>query len=393
MKSMQIESALKPLLSSSSTKLVPHAFFSNHGNVQVSRAHVWNTIRLEHSDVKFGRSNHLKRKAKFVASAASEFSESEHDSGVIYPQVDTKSLGAMLNTIYKYSRVYTLQGTAVSIISVSLLAIQSLSDFTPSFYLGALQALVGGILGNLYVVGINQLSDIDIDKVNKPYLVLASGELPVKTAVLITTFYAFLGFCLGWSVKSWPFRLGLFLWYALGTAYSVDLPLLRWKKNPVLAAFSVWSCQGFITPILYHLHVQTSIAGRTPSLSKHVIFVSGIISIYAIVIALFKDIPDVEGDKVNGINSLALQIGPKRVFWICIGLLETVYGVAILTGLSSTRFWVRLIMVIGHGVLGFVLWRKANLVDLKSNQATESFYLFIWNLFYAEFLLVPLLRF
>ncbi|KAJ0523164.1 putative homogentisate phytyltransferase [Helianthus annuus] len=290
-----------------------------------------------------------------------------------------KSLGATLDVIYKYSRTYTLKGTVLSIISISLLAVQNLSDFTPSFFIGVMQAIIGGCLANLYVVGINQLSDVEIDKVNKPYLPLASGELPVRTGILLTSLYAFLGFGLGWSVKSWPLKLGLFLWYAFGTAYSAHIPLLRWKKVPVLAATCLWSVQGAIIPILFHLHAQTCIEGRSLLLSKHAIFVSGFMSIYGIVIALFKDVPDVEGDKINGINSFALQFGQKKVFWISIWLLEMAFGMAIIIGLSSARIWIRSIMVIGHSILGFILWRNANLVDLKSNEAIESFYLFIWK--------------
>ncbi|GKF46874.1 homogentisate phytyltransferase 1, chloroplastic-like protein, partial [Tanacetum coccineum] len=67
-----------------------------------------------------------------------------------------------------------------------------LTDFTPSFSLGVLQAVIGGCLANLFVVGINQLSDIKIDKVNKPHLPLPSGELSVKSGVLITSLYALL---------------------------------------------------------------------------------------------------------------------------------------------------------------------------------------------------------
>ncbi|KAF5787643.1 putative homogentisate phytyltransferase [Helianthus annuus] len=125
--------------------------------------------------------------------------------------------------------------------------------------------------------------------------------------------------------------------------------------------------------------LQTCIEGRSLLLSKHAIFVSGFMSIYGIVIALFKDVPDVEGDKINGINSFALQFGQKKVFWISIWLLEMAFGMAIIIGLSSARIWIRSIMVIGHSILGFILWRNANLVDLKSNEAIESFYLFIWK--------------
>ncbi|KAJ0481444.1 putative homogentisate phytyltransferase [Helianthus annuus] len=121
------------------------------------------------------------------------------------------------------------------------------------------------------------------------------------------------GFCLGWSVKSWHLKLSLFLWYTVGTAYSVHLPLLRWKKYPVVVAICSWLFQGVTLPMLFHLHAQ--------------------------------DIPDVEGDKRHGFHSFASKFGQKRVFWICIWLLELIYGVAILIGLSSTHLWIRLAMV------------------------------------------------
>ncbi|KAL4590074.1 hypothetical protein LXL04_002993 [Taraxacum kok-saghyz] len=368
-------------------------FFSTDAIVGNCLVQVWKTVRFgnynpECADNYCTQFYRHEKGTKILAHIGSESSHNPLD-----PKTDGKSLGTTLDLIYRYSRAYTLKGTALSIVSISLLAVQKLSDFTPSFFLGVLLAIMGGCLANLYVVGINQLSDIDIDKVNKPYLPLASGELSVQAGILLTSLYAILGFCIGWIVKSWPLKLGLFLWYAFGTAYSVHLPLLRWKSIPALAAMCLWSVQGAIVPILFHLHAQTNIYGRRLLLSKHVLFVSGFMSIYGIVIALFKDIPDVDGDKLNGINSLALQIGQKQVFWLCIWLLEMAYGLAILIGLSSARIWSRSLMVIGHGILGFILWREANLVDLNSNDAIESFYLFIWKLYYVEYLLVPILRF
>ncbi|XLR30996.1 hypothetical protein S83_058896, partial [Arachis hypogaea] len=71
------------------------------------------------------------------------------------------------------------------------------------------QAVVAALFMNIYIVGLNQLSDIEIDRINKPYLPLASGEYSVGTGVTIVASFSFLSFWLGWIVGSWPF-FGLF---------------------------------------------------------------------------------------------------------------------------------------------------------------------------------------
>jgi homogentisate solanesyltransferase len=38
------------------------------------------------------------------------------------------------------------------------------------------------LLGNAFIVGINQIFDEDIDKLNKPFLPVASGEMSKKFA-------------------------------------------------------------------------------------------------------------------------------------------------------------------------------------------------------------------
>lgn len=322
-------------------------------------------------------------------------SQNANSSGVVGRESSVKSLGDALYATYKLIRPHSLIGAALSIISIFLLAVQNLSDLTPSVLLRVLQATLGACFVTIYTAGINQLSDIEIDKVNKPYLPLASGEFSVKTGVLLTSLFASLSFYIGWSIQSPPLRFALFVWFLCSTAYSVNLPLLRWKRDPVLTALTMSIGYGMIIPISFYLDAQTYLNNGGPlELSKHIIFVSGFMTIFLIVIALFKDIPDVEGDKKDGVNSFAIQFGEERVFWISIWLLEMAYGMAILIGLLSTgQFWIRSIMVTSHSIFGYMVWTHAKLVDIKSPKATGSFYLFIWKLYYMEYLLVPILRF
>ncbi|XP_020976058.1 homogentisate phytyltransferase 1, chloroplastic-like isoform X2 [Arachis ipaensis] len=89
------------------------------------------------------------------------------------------------------------------------------------------QAMVAALFMNIYIVGLNQLSDIEIDKINKPYLPLASGEYSVGTGVTIVASFSFLNFWLGWIVGSWPLFWALFISFVLGTAYSIDKFVLQ----------------------------------------------------------------------------------------------------------------------------------------------------------------------
>jgi hypothetical protein len=83
-------------------------------------------------------------------------------------------------------------GTFVSIVSVSIMAMQSFT-WTSAAVAGLVQALVPALLMNVAIVGINQLYDVEIDKVNKPYLPLASGELSMQQGGLLSRAYGNFG--------------------------------------------------------------------------------------------------------------------------------------------------------------------------------------------------------
>ena len=171
------------------------------------------------------------------------------------------------------------------------------------------QALVSALLMNVCIVGLNQLYDVEIDKVNKPYLPLASGEMTMRQArpaayidfrqpsrhlcvkqrppcmsfgnesgpssshvheVCLGSVEQFsaempatvrfqriskqlsqngvlqgqwvvavsgaMALALGVASQSIPLIATLAGSLALGIVYSAELPFLRWKRHPVLAA-------------------------------------------------------------------------------------------------------------------------------------------------------------
>ncbi|XP_031261317.1 homogentisate phytyltransferase 1, chloroplastic-like [Pistacia vera] len=367
-------------------------FPSSCDGVRVSRSKSWNI--LEKSRVRAiepGSTFHQRNNPKFLANSASG-NPLDCEPEAYKPKSVSDMVTKAIDAFYRFSRPHTIIGTALSIVSVALLAVEKLSDISPLFFTGVLEAVAAALMMNIYIVGLNQLSDIEIDKVNKPYLPLASGEYSFKTGVLIVASFSIMSFWLGWVVGSWPLFWALFISFVLGTAYSINLPLLRWKRFAVVAAMCILAVRAVIVQLAFYLHMQTHVYGRPAVFSRPLIFATAFMSFFSVVIALFKDIPDIEGDKIFGIRSFTVRLGQERVFWTCISLLQMAYGVAILVGATSSFVWSKIITVLGHGMLASILWNRAKSVDLKSKTAITSCYMFVWKLFYAEYLLIPLVR-
>ncbi|CAI9106234.1 OLC1v1005344C2 [Oldenlandia corymbosa var. corymbosa] len=291
----------------------------------------------------------------------------------------------------EFARLYSFVGRGLSIVSSSFLGIEKLSDISLLFLSGVLKAIVATFFVQLYINSINQLEDIEIDKINKPYLPLASGEYSIETVRIITASSALMSFWLAWMVGSWPLFSAILVIFVFGTIYSINLPFLRWKRSAFLAALCVFA-MGVPTELAFYLHTQTFVFGRPAYFPKRVIFTLAFMSIFTVVAAIFKDIPDVDGDKIHGVRSFAVQFGKEKVFSICFVLFQIIYVVAILVGLTSSQKWSKFITVASHICLALIHWSRAKSVDLGNKTSVTSFYMFIWKLLYAESFLVPLIR-
>ena len=81
--------------------------------------------------------------------------------------------------------------TSVSSISSTVSILQNLpwSTLLPRATIG----MVALLLGNAFIVGINQIYDKDIDIVNKPFLPVASGEMSTYTAWIVVVASGIIG--------------------------------------------------------------------------------------------------------------------------------------------------------------------------------------------------------
>lgn len=82
---------------------------------------------------------------------------------------------------------------------------------------------------------------------NKPYLPLATGDFSPATGWALVWASGAASLAIGASSASPPLLATLGGSLLLGIAYSTDLPLLRWKRSPVLAAACILAVRWAMT--------------------------------------------------------------------------------------------------------------------------------------------------
>jgi homogentisate phytyltransferase/homogentisate geranylgeranyltransferase len=253
----------------------------------------------------------------------------------------------------------------------------------------AAQAVAAAVLMNVAIVGINQVYDKKLDRVNKPYLPMASGafssDMALSVIAVSTTASFMIGVWSGSSALMWALVISLLL----GIVYSVDAPGLRWKKSPLLAA----TCVLFVRAVIVQLGFFAHALGRELTDFNFPINLwcaIGFMTVYGIVIALFKDLPDMEGDMKQNVRTLSVRLGPSFVFNLCLALLSIAYGTAVFMSVVHAPTTISRVVGAVHSVVIVTLLAASRRVDVSSSDSLYDFYIrFIWKAFYLEYFLLP----
>ncbi|MEO0376338.1 MAG: homogentisate phytyltransferase [Cyanobacteria bacterium P01_A01_bin.17] len=298
-----------------------------------------------------------------------------------------------LAALWKFSRPHTIIGTSLSVWGLALITLSVLS-LSQGFLetLGQWLPLIIGawipcLCGNIYIVGLNQLTDVGIDRINKPNLPLASGAFSPREGVGIVSVSGLLALLL--AGFQGPYLLGMVAAsLAIGTAYS--LPPIRLKRFAFWAALCIFGVRGVIVNLglFWHFHqLWTGEAGVVP---PQVWMLTGFIVVYTFAIAIFKDIPDLEGDRKFRIRTLTVRLGGQTVFNLALGTITACYSGMMIAAAFILPLYPTLLIVLSHLGLLLVLWQSSKNVNLRERQTVRQFYQLIWKLFFIEYLLFPL---
>jgi homogentisate phytyltransferase / homogentisate geranylgeranyltransferase len=293
------------------------------------------------------------------------------------------------SVLWRFARPHTLIGTGVSILGIYVIAASELPAVALGDGLGDLGlTLLAGALVNVYIVGLNQLEDVEIDRINKPGLPIAAGDLSISAARRIVAASGGAATALA-VTQGWVELVAVLAAMAIGTAYSS--PPLRLKRFPALAAASISIVRAVVVNVGVYEHFAASLGGRAElsALPAPIVALTLFVLPFSLAIAILKDVPDAKGDRRFGIATFTVRLGQRRALGMGLAVLSAGYlGMAVLGPalVPEAQPWV---LVVGHLVALAALWVWALRGDLRDPEGLARFYMRVWLLFFLEYALMP----
>lgn len=296
---------------------------------------------------------------------------------VAAPAGRARRAAGALEVLWRFSRPHTVIGTTVSIVAIYLVAVdEGLGSGAGDLAL----TLLAGLCVNVYIVGINQLEDVEIDRVNKPYLPLAAGDMAREQARALVAAAGIVPVVLALT-QGWAELAAVLAGLAVGTAYSV--PPLRLKRFPALASLSISGVRSVVVNLGVYAHFGAQIPAPIWALTLFVVP-------FSFAIAILKDVPDMEGDRRFRVMTFSVRLGAGRVLQIALAALAVAYLGMAAIGPVALDTADPVVLAAGHlGALA-MLWRWSLEADVADHASFTRFYMRVWKLFFLEYVLVAL---
>ena len=183
-----------------------------------------------------------------------------------------------LAAYWQFARPHTIIGTSLSIFVISALARGGFSALleTSESATPLIVALIASLHANVYIVGLNQMFDVDIDRLNKPYLPVASGEYPSMFGWALVMIHGIAAVLTATAFGSNALIYTVVGSGILGTLYSVPFGKClrcstgahagRWKGIPFLAAACIFIVSDLSRSLSFSLSLSLSLSPSLPLL-------------------------------------------------------------------------------------------------------------------------------
>ncbi len=211
----------------------------------------------------------------------------------------------------KFLRPFTLFPPAVGMVSGGITAFGAYPkcEFSLKILLSiALGSLMAALL-NGASNALNQIYDLEIDKINKPHRYLPSGKISMKEAWIIASVLFIVSLLLAGFVNGQCFILAT---VAAIMTYFYSAPPLRTKRLGIIANITIAIPRGVLLKVCGWSTVKT--------IDKPEPWLIGLIfGLFLLGATSTKDFSDIKGDRANGCMTLPIKYGVRRSAWMIAG--------------------------------------------------------------------------
>ncbi len=226
--------------------------------------------------------------------------------------IDTAPRAGRLSTYIDLARPFTLVAPALGMASGGMTAIGAAPRESWNWWLiiyPALGALMAAVL-NAASNALNQIFDLEIDRVNKPKRPLPAGRLTIGEAWAFTVITFAVAWMLAWLVAPGA-RHECFWLVVIATAITslYSVPPFRTKRLGIWANVTIAIPRGAMLKVAGWSSVKT-ILGLEPW------YIGAIFGLFLLGATTTKDFADMEGDRRGGCRTLPIQYGVRRAAWM-----------------------------------------------------------------------------
>ena len=214
--------------------------------------------------------------------------------------------------LIEFSRPFTLVAPALGFASGAVTAAGAVprEPLTPALWLYPLIGLTMAAVLNAASNGLNQIYDLEIDRINKPRRPLPSRRLSVRDAWTFTLAAYAVALLLAWAVA--PGGRHECFWIVVAATlitilYSV--PPFRTKRLGIWANVTIAIPRGVLLKVAGWSAVKT-VFGAEPW------FIGAIFGLFLLGASTTKDFADMEGDARGGCRTLPIIYGVRRAAWM-----------------------------------------------------------------------------
>ena len=209
-------------------------------------------------------------------------------------------------------RPFTLVAPALGFVSGALTAIGA-APRDPLTVGILVPPLIGSLMAAMLNAGnnaLNQIYDLEIDRVNKPTRPLPSGRLSVANVWVFTIVTYAVALILAWLVA--PGGRHECFWLvaiAVVCTYLYSVPPFRTKRLGIWANVTIAIPRGTLLKVAGWSSAKT-IVGVEPW------YIGAIFGLFLLGATTTKDFADMEGDRRGGCRTLPIQYGVRRAAWM-----------------------------------------------------------------------------